>query len=564
MIKELLHLGYYKMKTLLYLDLNFSLSAIIKNIGSFLVYSLFLIAFYFIAQIVIDLVLVKYRLGLFLLHRFIGIGLFMFGLAVTAGNLVVSFSTLYRSPEINFLLSKPIRFESLFIIKFFDNFFYSSSTLFVFLLAGLVGYGSYFHLSIGFYFWSFFIAILPFVFMHALIGVITLFLFIKTSTKVGVKFTFFFIAITYGLSVVYFFNASSPVNLVMEVLPYYPNIDIDFSFLQSPILSYLPNFLVSDAFFSFVRDNNAKLILNSILTLLYMGGVFTITVIIAKRYYYKSYLEVLDLKFSGKNKSNHSSKSLFDRSTIFNPRLNSLIKKEILLFIREPSQLIHLAVMILLIILFISGIRSTQLIILKAVSPEIQSIIYLSILVFILFMIIALSLRFIFPMLSLEGETFWRLRSSPISVNKIVNIKFFVIIIITGLVGFFLMKFSHRYLPEELYFQSLLLLSFHVSTIVPLVFSMGTVYVNFKEKNPIRISSSQGATVTFLLCLIYLTIIIALVYIPVNDFFSDRFFGRIPKYSESVQMINLLLGFISLGTVVFSYIISINQFKKDI
>jgi ABC-2 type transport system permease protein len=564
MIRELLHLGYYKIKTLLYLDFDFTPSSIIKNIGSFLVYSLFLIAFYFIAQTVIELVLVKYRLGLFLLHRFIGIGLFMFGLAVTAGNLIVSYSTLYRSPEINFLLSKPIRYESLFIIKFLDNFFYSSSTLFIFLLAGLAGYGTYFHLSISFYLWSFFIAILPFVFTHALIGVLTLFLFIKISTKIGVKSTIFLIAIFYGFSVIYFFNVSSPVNLVMDILPYYPNIDIDFSFLQSPLISYLPNFLVSDAFFAFVRGNSLKLVINSLIIFLLMSGVFIFTVVIAGRYYYKSYLDVLDLKFSNKKKSFFNRPTLFDRITLINPKFDSLIIKEIVLFIREPSQMVHLAVMTLLIILFISGIGSTQVIILKAVSPQIQSIIYLSILVFVLFMIIALSLRFVFPMLSLEGETYWRLRSAPINISTIVNIKLFIIIILTGLIGFFLMKFSHRYLPQVLYTQSLFLLLFHIFTIVPLVFSMGSVYVNFKEKNPIRISSSQGATVTFLLCLIYLTFIIALMYIPISDFFDDRFYGRTPIFEEKVYQYNIVLGVITLISICSSYIISIKQFRKDI
>ncbi|MDP2303565.1 MAG: hypothetical protein Q8N03_14195 [Ignavibacteria bacterium] len=564
MYKELFHLGYYKIKTLLYLDLEFKFSSIIKNIGSFFVYSLFIIAFYLISQTAIELVLVKYRLGLFLLHRFLGIGFFMFGLAVTTGNLIVSFSTLYKSPEIDFLLSKPIRFESIFIIKFLDNFFYSSSTLFIFLLAGLAGYGKYFDLSIGFYLWSFFIVVLPFVFTHAVIGVLTLFLFIKISTKIGVKLTILIIAFFYSLSIIYFFNASSPLNMVMEVLPYYPNIDIDFSFLQSPIISYLPNFLASDSFFAFVRGDNLRVIINSLLIFLLMSGVFTLAVIVAERYYYKSYLDVLNLKFSKKDKSVDHTKSIFDRTTIMNPQFNSLIKKEIIIFTREPSQIIHLAIMILLILLFISGIGSTQLIILKAVSPQIQTIIYLSILVFILFMIIALSLRFVFPMLSLEGETYWRLRTSPIDINKIVRIKFIIILMTTGSIGFFLMKFSHRYLSDILYTQSLLLLLFTVLTIVPLVFSMGTVYVNFKEKNPIRISSSQGATVTFLLCLVFLTLVIALMYIPINDFFDARFYGRIPNFETRVKSVNIILGVIAFFTFFISYLISIKQFKKDI
>jgi hypothetical protein len=40
--------------------------------------------------------------------------------------------------------------------------------------------------------------------------------------------------------------------------------------------------------------------------------------------------------------------------------------------------------------------------------------------------------------------------------------------------------------------------------LVALNFGMGAVFVNYKERNPIRIASSQGASITFLFTIVFL------------------------------------------------------------
>lgn len=564
MIKELFHLVYFKLKTQFYLNVDFSLQSIVKNAASIFIYSLFIFGFYKITQLIIHNVVVEYRLGLFLLHRFLGFGLFIFFLAVSAGNILVSFSTLYKSPEVNYLLSKPIRFENIFILKFFDNFFYSSSTLFVFLLASLAGYANYFELSIWFYFWSFFVVVIPYVLMAALTGVLTLFAFVKIASVLGVRITVGIFSAFYILATVIFFNVASPKALIEAIIPYYPNLNIDFSFLQAKWISYLPNFLLSDSMFAYIRFDSVKVIYNSLLLFLGMSGLFVFSIIVAQKFYYKSYLKVLDLRFSNKGLISGSKFLKFGSNSIFPPQIAELLKKEFWLFIREPSQIIHLLVMFFLLILFLSSIGSTQRMILKGASPELQTIIYMSILFFILFMITALSLRFVFPLFSLEGETYWRIRSAPIEAKTLVLIKFIPVAMAALAAGYFLMHYSHRWLPGELFIQSIYLLFFSVFTLLPAVFAMGTLYVNFKEKNPIRISSSQGATVTFMFCLIYLTLVVAIMYMPLLNFFSSRFYGRIPNFEQTMTTVNIILGSIALIVSILSYKLSVKQFKMDL
>jgi hypothetical protein len=112
--------------------------------------------------------------GLYLYHTFISMLLFVLFVAVNLGNIIVSYSTLYRSSEVSFLLTKPVSFTTIFILKFFDNFFYSSTTLFVVAFMVLFGYGSYFG-----YPWYFFAGVMifvmiPFMFLSACLAVLIL------------------------------------------------------------------------------------------------------------------------------------------------------------------------------------------------------------------------------------------------------------------------------------------------------------------------------------------------------------------------------------------------------
>jgi len=75
--------------------------------------------------------------------------LFIFFMSINIGNIVVSYSTLYKSAEVNYLITKPVEPAKIFTIKFLDNFFYSSSTLLMILFALLLGYTFYFHLGIS-------------------------------------------------------------------------------------------------------------------------------------------------------------------------------------------------------------------------------------------------------------------------------------------------------------------------------------------------------------------------------------------------------------------------------
>ena len=150
-MKDVLHILYYKILIFLKVNSPFNFSAFLKSLGSGIVYSIFAYGCFVMTSNTIEYLLENVRIGSFLLHRFVLVVLFMFFIAINVGNMVVSFSTLYKSKEVFHLITKPISYTKLFLIKFLDNFFYSSTTLLLIITAVLLGYGFYFNLGLWFY-----------------------------------------------------------------------------------------------------------------------------------------------------------------------------------------------------------------------------------------------------------------------------------------------------------------------------------------------------------------------------------------------------------------------------
>ena len=147
-MKQIIHILKYKLISYIRLESRFTFGYFVKNIGSGLIYFAFAVGAFFFSQNLIRFLLVDINVGLFLLHEFISMILFIFFMSVNLGIIIVSYSTLYKSNEVNFLLTKPVSPSKIFFLKFLDNFFYSSSTLIMVLLSMLAGYVVYFKINV--------------------------------------------------------------------------------------------------------------------------------------------------------------------------------------------------------------------------------------------------------------------------------------------------------------------------------------------------------------------------------------------------------------------------------
>jgi len=562
-VRKFFHIVTFKNRMFWKVTFSRSAQSVIKNTGSFIVYGSFAIGAFFFSRFLTAYLLENVRIGLFLFHRFMSMLFFVFFVTINLGNMVVSFSTLYRSPEVNFMLTKPVPHLTIFIIKFLDNFFYSSGTLFLAGFSVLLGYGSYFGFPWHFYVFVMFGVLVPFMFLAGCTAVIILLGLMKLASKVNFKTLVAALVIFYIAQIYFYFDVSSPIHLVREVMRYYPNVDLYLGQLDPPVSKYMPNFWISQIFFFYIAGNHGTVVGYFSLLLLSTAAAFIALVVVGDRLFYSTWLTSLSFKsFSIKNFELTGNIFSFRSRSRLSPQTESLLKREYWQFFRDPSQWIHLLVMLFLVGIFLSSVTSMDF---GLQDPKLRTAVYLVVYIFDAFLITSIALRFAFPMMSLEGDAYWTIRSSPIRPSKVYWTKFFVVLwplFILGLTLAVLSNYPYILLPPLPQVATVEMALIAVS-LVSLNFGLGSYFANYDEKNPIRIASSQGATLTFLLSIVLLVLLVGVFFFPILAVFNSIYF-QIPRKDSWLYDALAIVGVFSAFVAAVAHSVGVRALRRDI
>jgi ABC-2 type transport system permease protein len=557
---EILHILRYKLLSFIKINLDWSATTVLKNIASFLVYGGFAVGTYFFTRVTISFLLDHAHIGLFLLHRFLSMLLFVFFLSINAGNMIVSYSTLYKSSEVPYFLSKPVGHASVFVIKFLENFFYSSTTLLLIGFAVLLGYGSYFEMPWTFYVFAVLLLILPFMLIAALLGAVMLIGLTWLASRIGLRAVIVSLAALYVGSIYLFFTLTNPMNLVAEVMKFYPYIDAYYGFLEPAFARFLPNHWVSESLYWIVLGHPERAFLFPTLLVSVCGLLAIIAYLVARRFYYRTWNESFELRTN-----RHSSLRMgwleFETGSILEPQTEVILKKEFWQFFREPSQWIHLSVVLLLMAIFVGSIIHVDIV---QSPPFLQAVSYLVVFLFGVFLVISVALRFVYPMMSIEGEAFWKARSAPLSAYKIACLKFLAALVVLFIMAEVLNTFVHFPLmhASALWLSSSINTAFLALALVSLNFGMGAIFVTYKESNPIRVASSQGASLTFLLSLAFMVLLVAVLFYPINNYFQHASFLNTDGQGQLLWA-TLAIAAVSTCIAVFFFLVTKRVLLRD-
>ena len=194
-------------------------------------------------------------------------------------------------------------------------------------------------------------------------------------------------------------------------------------------------------------------------------------------------------------------------------QVSALIRKELLLFVREPGQWAQFFLVIILVALYFFNLRF--------IPDDIEieqwrTILFLMNFAFCGFVLSTLVVRFIYPSISLEGRSFWVVGSAPLSIRTLFRQKiissftvFFLISELIALISSNLLELELLY--RLLTFGGIFLMSIALSC---LAIGFGAAFPDFTERNPSKIVSSPGGILTILVSLIYLAGMITCVTIP--------------------------------------------------
>jgi ABC-2 type transport system permease protein len=491
--------------------------------------------------------------------------LYVFFVTVNLGNMIVCYATLYRSEEVGFLMSMPITHAKIFLIKFVDNFFYSSATLSLVGFAVLLGYGSVFDLPWYFYLFTIVFVLLPFMIIAGIIAVMTLMGLIKAASRIGIRLLITIVVSLYLLAIYLYFRITNPVQLVEEVMKFSPDVNAYFHHLDPPFIHYLPNHWVTEFLYWSVNGEPGRAIPYFTLLFLTMLALIIVAGLMARLFYYDSWVAATEALMSGGRRQSRRRFRFFELGgrQIFRPQTDAILKRDVWLFFREPSQWLHLLLMILLLCIFLISVGALQL---NASEPLMKAMGYLVVFLFDGFLIASVTLRFVFPTVSLEGDTFWLVRTSPVSLRWLYWHKFtfqFLLVLIVAETLCVASLSMLNYAPD-LVRVAAVCTGFIALALTSLNLGAGTYFASFKEKNPVRVASSQGASMTFLGSMVFLALVISILVVPLHNLFESHLQIQKQSVLESMAMPLVAVGILSVVVSTISTSLGLQAIRRDL
>ncbi|MFP4599877.1 MAG: putative ABC transporter permease subunit [Persicimonas sp.] len=192
--------------------------------------------------------------------------------------------------------------------------------------------------------------------------------------------------------------------------------------------------------------------------------------------------------------------------------LRVLVDKDQKVFLRDASQWSQLLVVIAIIVIYLVNYKYFEVAADEALFGDVG--LFFFNLAACGFVVVALSGRFLFPSVSIEGRSFWLILQAPISLEKFLVGKWLGAMTPVIVVGQLLI-WSSNLLVVQNWFLMLVasVLTFLLSlAVAAMAVGLGAVYPQFHNPNAAKIASSFGAVIYMILGMFVVLIVLACTF----------------------------------------------------
>jgi ABC-2 type transport system permease protein len=500
-------------------------------------------------------------LGDILTKKLLSMILLTFFSLLIFSNIITSLSTFYISDDLSLILILPASNDAIYLSRFINTVIQSSWMVLLFGLPIFLAYGLAYNSSYNFYIATI-LVIIPFIIISSGIGIIIGILLSLIFPARNTRNIFLFISILIGIGLYITFRFLQPEKLVnpdsfSTILEYFSN-------LKNPDSIFLPSYWATESLIPILYESQKfdifyiLLLWSTGLALLVIGSLL--------------YDAIYNLGFS---KAQESKKIKGRRGKIVDIIVNNvffllplstkgMITKDIKEFFRDNTQWSQLFLLIALIIVYLYNYSVLPLN--KSPIPTfyMQNIISFLNMELAGFVLAAISVRFVYPIISREGNSFWIIKNSPIHLKEFILSKFIVSILPLLIIGEILIIVSNYLLhvTSFMMFLSTITVFFITFGIVSLGICIGGIYPKFHANNISQISSGFGGIIYMIVSMIFIGIIVVLEAWPVYIIFTSKF-RNIPIYSP--YLIGIFIDFLLILLIsVFTIIIPIKIAIKKI
>ena len=232
-----------------------------------------------------------------------------------------------------------------------------------------------------------------------------------------------------------------------------------------------------------------------------------------------------------------------------------MIAKDVRTFFRDTSQWSQLILLGVLVVIYAYNVKVLPLWTGEQVSFFLVNVISFLNVGLAGFVLAAIAARFVFPAVSLEGRTFWLLRSSPLDLRTMVWCKFVVGLLPLLVLALALTATTNAILRVGSFMMILSLVTITGVTVAlaALALGFGALFPRFDTENAAQIPTGFGGFAFMMTAVVYLAVVIGLEAWPVHAFLSARLNGGALEGGEVLRLgVGLgLAGLVTLAAIVF-------------
>jgi ABC-2 type transport system permease protein len=540
---------------------DFRAHSIVKHLSTTIIFAVIAVGMFLVARSLTLFLITSVRVALEPLHELMAVVLLALFLSLNFMSLVLSYATLFTSREVEFFHGLPISHRKLFLVRTGENLIASSFVLLLIGTAGILGYAAVFQLAWYQYALIIFCVMLPLAAIAGILGTLEMLVLIHVGGKIGIRWMLAGALLVYGLGLAGVYWISDPVRIVLNAVASAHGGNPNGLELGLQTALWLPHGMATTALKCIV-DGDVSGGVQAVGALMGMFALFaTVAMFAGSRAYYTACMLIGEMN-SGKEKSRPGRTwRLLDlaRRWTNRPNLEAIVKRDILQFVRDPVQRIHALMMVTLVIITMVFGRISIL-------PSMQSVpAALSVVTVVLFdgfIVTSIALRFVFPAISLEGNAFWCVRSAPISLSPLYWMKFlfWLPLILIPAEGLIWMTLPMAHAPRTVMMACAGAMAFNAIGLVSIHLGAGAFYATQREENPVKVASSQGASVTFLASAVYLLATGALMVVPIAEAMSGKVYEQ---HQHGLFAAVMVVAAVSVVVAAIAHVVAFFALRKD-
>jgi ABC-2 type transport system permease protein len=489
------------------------------------------------------------EVGPLLASKLLGLGLILFLAILLLSNLIAALSSFFLARDLPTVLASPADWLAVYLARLTETLVSSSWMVLLILVPVLAAYQRVYGAGLAFYGLAC-LALVPYLVIPAAIGAATTLFLVNIFPARRTRDLLALISIGAAALLILGIRMLRPERLVRP--EGFRNL-VDFlEVLRGPSSPWLPSEWAAQTMLGGLDGGLDPF------WLLLLWTTAAAAVVVAGALHFRLYRRGFTRAQEGTESSVRDGRLWRLAGRLLSPlglQRKELTLKDARLFFRDATQWSQMIVLAVLLFVYVYNIQMLPVRTSEALSRFLISAVMFLNLALAGFVLAAVAARFVFPAFSLEGNTLWLLRSSPLRPQALVWSKYWsgavpLLLLATGLT---LVTNTILDVQKEMMLLSVVTIGALTLATVAQALAWGIAFPKLDTENAAQIPTSLGGLLYMIGALANLALVLFVQLWTMRDYLRSGLPGRVPRPplgGEVFTALGLTLGICALATVV--------------